>query len=123
MNSKQAPRKKSSRSKGAPRATQATSSRLKELWATPEFREKMNQRDQARIAAAKRNPIKFYRYGVPDGMRRAEAERLWARANELADRFIEVMKQNGEIPDEHVEVVNRDGTIFVPATDNGKAEG
>lgn len=115
------PRKKSPRTTGA-RATQATSERLKELWATPEFREKMKQRDQARIAAAKRNPIKFYRYGVPDGMRRAEAERLWAQANELADRFIEILKQNGDIPDEHVEVVTRDGTIFVPATDDGKAE-
>src|SRR5207302_10638397 len=59
MNSKQrAPRKKSSRTKGAPRATQATSARLKELWATAEFREKMKQRDQARITAAKQNPAK-----------------------------------------------------------------
>lgn len=120
--SKPIPRKKSPRSKGAPRATQATSERLKELWASPEFREKMNQRDQARIAAAKLNPTKFYRHGVPDGMRRAEAERLWAQANELADRFIGALKQNGEIPDEHNTVMTREGSICVPVTDDGMAE-
>src|SRR5262249_47384323 len=70
-------RKKSPRTTGAPRATKATSARLKELWATPEFRKKMKQRDQARIAAAKLNPTRFYRLGVPDGMRRADAEPLW----------------------------------------------
>src|SRR5262245_43885549 len=95
---KSQPRKTSQRRKGAPRATQVASSRLKELWATPEFREKMKQRDQARIAAAKLNPARFSRYRVPDGMRRSEAEHLWARANELADKFIAALKQNGEIP-------------------------
>src|SRR5262245_34742024 len=83
IKSTQKPRKKSPRTTGAPRATKATSARLKELWATPEFREKMKKRDQARIAAAKHNPTRFSRYGVPDGMRRSEAEHLWARANEL----------------------------------------
>jgi hypothetical protein len=121
---KSRPRKKSTRGKGAPRATQATSSRLKELWATPEFREKMKHRDQARIAAAKADPTKFYRYGVPDGMRRAEAEHLWVRANELADRFIEGLKEKGEIPDLPRQVANnRDAGILVPPTDQGKAEG
>lgn len=120
---KSRPRKKSARGKGAPRATQATSSRLKELWATPEFRKKMQHRDQARIAAAKADPTKFYRYGVPDGMRRAEAEHLWARANELADRFIEGLKEKGDIPDiEHPGTATEDGTIFIPETDEGKAE-
>ncbi|MGT2503913.1 hypothetical protein ACVOMS_30100 [Bradyrhizobium guangxiense] len=117
------PRKKSLRTKGSPRATRATSERLKELWATPEFRERMKQRDQARIATAKRNRAKFYRYGVPDGMRRAEAERLWAQANELADRFIEVLKEQGRIPDkEHPATATEDDTIFVPDSDEGKAE-
>src|ERR1700720_601602 len=100
MKSKQTPRKKSPRRKGEPRATRAISDRLKELWATPEFREKMKQRDQARIAAARRNPAKFSRYGVPDGMRRPEATMAWARANELADRFIAVLKRNG-VPSFH----------------------
>lgn len=121
---KQPPRKKSPRTKGSPRATQATSARLKELWATPEFRERMRERDQARIAAAKRHPAKFNRHGVPDGMRRAEAELLWDEANELADKFIEVLKAKGEIPDkQHPATATGDGTILVPETDEGKAEG
>jgi hypothetical protein len=116
-------RKKSPRTTGAPRAIKATSERLKELWATPEFRERMKQRDQARIAAAKHNPTRFSRYGIPDGMRRAEAERLWARANELADRFIATLKQTGEIPDkDHTAVATQDGSIYVPVTDEGMAE-
>jgi hypothetical protein len=122
MISKPSRRKVSSRSQGAPRATQATSARLKELWATPEFREKMKRRDQARIAEAKDNPTKFSRHRVPDGMRRGEAERLWARANTLADRFIVAIKQAGEIPDEEHEIGTKHGTIFVPVTDDGKAE-
>jgi hypothetical protein len=100
-----------------------TSSRLKELWATTDFREKMKQRDQARIAAAKLNPTKFSRYGVPDGMRRAEADQLWARAYELADSFIAALKQNGEMLDEeHAAIPTQDGSIFVPVTEEGMAE-
>jgi hypothetical protein len=60
----------------------------------------MQRRDQDRIAAAKLNPTKFSRYGVPDGMRRPEATLAWAKASDLADRFIEVLKRNGELPDD-----------------------
>jgi hypothetical protein len=125
MINKSRPRKTSSRSKGEPRATQAISERLKKLWATPEFREKMKQRDQARVAAAKRHPTKFSRYGVPDGMRRAEATLAWTRANELADRFIAVLKRNGEIPDRQQEVVLAHAAgsdILIPTTEAGMAE-
>jgi hypothetical protein len=123
MISERAPRKKSPRRKGTPRATQAASERLKELWTTPEFREKMKQRDQARIKIAKRNPTKFSRYGVPDGMRRAEATLAWAQANELADRFIAALKQSGEISDESYTVIGKAGTnILVPTTEDGLAE-
>ena len=84
----------------------------------------MKQRDQARIEAAKLNPTKFSRYGVPDGMRRAEATLAWAQANELADRFIAALKRIGEIPENNYAVVSRDGrTILAPATDAGLAEG
>jgi hypothetical protein len=118
-------RKTSSRRKGEPRATQATSDSLRKLWTTPEFREKMQQRDQARIAAAKRNPAKFSRYGVPDGMRRPEAKRAWAKAGELADRFIASLKRNGEIPDhQHAGIItpHEPSDILIPATDEGMAE-
>jgi hypothetical protein len=56
-------------------------------------------------------------------MRRADAEPLWARARELADKFIAALKQNGEIPDEeHAAVATQDGSIYVPVTDEGMAE-
>jgi hypothetical protein len=119
------PRKKSSRAKGKSK-NPAVSSALKILWATPEFREKMKQRDANRIAAAKLNPEKFWRRGVPDGMRKRDAAPLWDRANQLADRFIQIMKDVGELPaDEHVVVKGEDGEdtlVTVPATDAGKAE-
>jgi hypothetical protein len=124
MIAKRRRRKTSSRRKGVTRDTQAISARLRELWATPEFREKMKQRDQARIAAAKHDPRKFSRYGVPDGMRRPEARLAWTRANELADRFIAVLKRNGELPD-HRHVVTPHETssdIVIPETDEGMAE-
>lgn len=122
------PRKKSPRSKSK-RKKPGFSSTLKELWATPEFREKMKQRDEARIAAARLNPQNFWRRGVPDGMRKPEADALWAEANKLADRFIQIMKDQGELPDEVFEVVTVDSegeaqiiSAPVPVTDAGKAE-
>lgn len=119
------PRKKSQRAK-TKRKNPELSSRLKILWATPEFREKMRLRDEARLAAAKLNPEKFWRRGVPDGMRRPKAMRLWARARKLADRFIQIMKDQGELPEtEKVMVLDENGAselVEVPNTDAGKAE-
>lgn len=125
-----APRKKSPRSTKTKRKSPSFSSTLKGLWATPEFREKMKQRDADRLAAAKLNPQNFWRRGVPDGMRKADADALWADANKLADRFIQIMKDKGELPDEEiVEVVTVDSegeastmSVSVPVTDAGKAE-
>lgn len=95
------------------------------LWATPEFRERMRLRDVARIAAAKKNPELFWRRGVPDGMRKRDSDPLWARARELADRFIQIMKDTGELPNEEIVLV-QDGEdvseVRIPATDAGKAE-
>jgi hypothetical protein len=83
----------------------------------------MKQRDQDRIDAAKRDPAKFTRYRVPDGMRRREATLAWARASELADRFIAVLKQNGEISDHQHETTTQAGSgIIVPVSDEGMAE-
>src|ERR1700683_3871587 len=101
------PRKKSRRSR-TDKKNPDNSQRLKALWATPECREKMKQRDADRIAAAKKNPENFWRRGVPDGMRKRDAVPLWERANELADRFIQIMKDVGELPDEQVVLVNED---------------
>jgi hypothetical protein len=88
----------------------------------------MKQRDQARIAAAKRNPAKFSRYGVPDGMRRPEANLAWASARELADKFIAILKRNGELADNPQNggsdnTKPDDGTgILIPLSEAGMAE-
>lgn len=109
------------------------SARLKELWQTPEFRERMRERNEKVAADRKANPEKYKRTGVPDGMRRAKAQRLWARAYALADRFIQIMIDKGELPpttDEtvDVDVLNEDGDVvgtkqvIVPSTNDGKAK-
>jgi hypothetical protein len=86
----------------------------------------MKKRDAERIAAAKLHPEKFWRRGVPDGMRKRDAAPLWARANQLADRFIDIMKDVGELQaDEIVLLTNAEGKVTqvsVPANDAGKAE-
>jgi hypothetical protein len=114
------PRKKSPRGKGKRSFNYGVSNKLKELWQTPEFREKMRLRTERMLADRKANPAKYSRYGVPDGMRRAQAEPLWARARQLADRFIQIMKDKGELPD--LDDADIYDLVEVPDSDAGKAE-
>lgn len=72
--------------------------RLKELWADPEWRAALLEKRKAGLAKA-RAEGRGTRMGVPDGMRKAEAEALWARASEQADKFIRIMKDNDELPE------------------------
>ena len=91
----------------------------------------MRLRNEKVAADRKANPEKYNRTGIPDGMRRAQAQRLWARATQLADRFIQIMIDKGELPPEEVvdvDVLNDDGDVVdtkqvvVPNSDNAKAE-
>jgi hypothetical protein len=95
---------------------------MKELWSDPEYVAK-NQANLDRFAEAKRAG-EHTRAGIPTGYTKETVAPLWARARELADRFIQIMKDQGELPDETVVVVTEDGseTVSVPATDTGKAE-
>jgi hypothetical protein len=81
----------------------------------------MRLRTERMLADRKANPAKYSRYGVPDGMRRAQAAPLWARARELADRFIVIMKDKGELPATETLDASFYGVV-VPETDAGKAE-
>jgi hypothetical protein len=99
----------------------------KEKWQDPEFRERMKKRDADRIADLKANPEKYSNAGIPWGHTRASVQPLWDRANELADRFIKIMEDKGELPpdDELVQVLNEDGStsaVSVPATEAGMAK-
>jgi hypothetical protein len=85
----------------------------------------MRQRDLDREAARKLNPHKYNRAGVPDGMRKRDAVPLWEQANKLADRFINIMKDVGELPKDEVVVVtvgDEHHEVSVPTNDSGKAE-
>jgi hypothetical protein len=46
-------------------------------------------------------PERFFRRGVPDGMRKREADPLWASARILADKVVQKMKDEGlvDLPD------------------------
>jgi hypothetical protein len=68
---------------------------MRRLWQDPEYRAKMKERDRNRLANF--DPKKHTRAGVPDGMTRAMAEPLWQRAYALADRFIQILKDKGQL--------------------------
>jgi hypothetical protein len=93
----------------------------KAQWADPEFRARHSE---ALKASHKADPTKHSRAGVPSGHTRESVAPLWERARELADRFIAIMKEKGELPDEAVvvETLLGEKTVMVPSTDNGKAE-
>jgi hypothetical protein len=99
-----------------------TSALKKAQWQDPEFR----ARHAAAIKAShKADPTKHSRAGVPTGHTRESVAPLWARARELADRFIQIMKDKGELPEYEFVDVSDDGdihTVKVPTSDTGKAE-
>jgi len=122
--------KTSPRSQGK-RVVPRASERLKFLWHDEgsegvAFREKMKKRNETRARLVKECPERMFRNGVPNGMRRRDAIPLWERANELADRFIQIMKDVGELPDDEMVLVEQEGKepelVSVPNTDAGKAE-
>jgi hypothetical protein len=85
----------------------------------------MKKRDENRSRMMKEEPWRFFRRGVPNGMRKWQSEPLWAEARQLADRFIQIMKDKGELPDEKVVITDDEGyesIVSVPTTDSGKAE-
>lgn len=83
----------------------------KERWKDPEYRAKMMAVFARREADRKINPAKYSRHRVPDGMRKHEAIPLWAKAERLADRFIGMLKEEGDLP-----------VTTVPGSDEAKAE-
>jgi hypothetical protein len=70
---------------------------MRRLWQDPEFRAKMAARDKRCSEARKRDPLKYTRIGVPDGLTKAKAKPLWDRAYALADQFIQILKDTGRL--------------------------
>lgn len=104
-------RKVSPRAKGERPKNPNVGVALRALWKTPEFREKMRLRDVARSAAMRERPQDFFRRGVPDGMRKPEADRLWAQAREKADTFMELLENDGVVT-----------AVTIPDSDEDKAK-
>lgn len=77
---------------GGKRKHPGNSEKWKALWADPEWRERTLAAQRAGLA--KVDPAKNYRRGVPDGMRKAEAEALWAKARAKAQELHQIMVDN-----------------------------
>lgn len=100
------PRSHGTKRKTSPRGTTgrkntASSEMMKLRWQDPEYRARMT---------AQLNANRGSRTRVPDGMRKAEAEKLWAKANELAGDFITMLHDEGDLP------------LVVPGSDEAKGE-
>jgi hypothetical protein len=66
---------------------------LKKKWEDPEYRAKETER----LRAMARNPNRRSRVGIPDGMRSAEAEKLWEQAREKAAYIMDRLEKEGVI--------------------------
>lgn len=90
-------RKTSPRTKGI-RHISAASSKLKALWADPEWRANYLARREFLRELRGHTYKKKSRMGVPDGMRKEEAMELWEKAKAQARRFVQIMEDQGKLP-------------------------
>ncbi|AWO88006.2 hypothetical protein JOE51_001902 [Bradyrhizobium japonicum] len=75
------------------------SAAMKAKWQDPDYRAKMAERDSKRETLRKADPERFTRTGIPNGMRKDEAQRLWAIAEAQADKSIQTLKAVGLLPE------------------------
>ena len=61
----------------------------------PEHRAKMTAARQRSSRQRRKDPTKFTRLGVPDGMRKADAMQAWDAARAQADDFIGALEAKG----------------------------
>lgn len=101
---------------------------MKAKWKDPEYRAKMAERDSKREELRKVDPERFTRTGIPNGMRKDEAQRLWAKAEAQADKSIQTLKAAGILPETTAAstvattTAANQSSIPVPDTDEGMAE-
>jgi hypothetical protein len=110
---------------------------MKVKWQDPKYRAQMKKRDKEREELRKADPARFSRLGVPNGMRKDEANRLWAVAAKQADKVIQTLKDAGVLPSVpataatvmtaktatvQTATVSATAKIVVPETDDEMAE-
>lgn len=105
------PPSRASKNRKKPKNSEA----LKAIWKDPERRASMIEKIKAGRAIQQiereANPDKFSRAGIPHGHTRASVAPLIAKANEQADRFIQKMKEEGNLPE-----------VVIPGSDEERAE-
>src|SRR4051794_12070585 len=97
------------------------SAAMKAKWQDPEYRAKMAERDSRREEMRKADPERFSRLGVPNGIRKEEAQRMWSVAETQADKIIQTLKAEGMLPATN-SVATAANNITVPDTEDGMAE-
>jgi hypothetical protein len=100
----------------------------KELWATPEWRERMKVRDARTKQMRKDDPWAVKPWGTPHNIGGKKAAiPLWRAAHKLADKYLDYMKKTDQAPaDMAVTVVDRPNVMphteyVVPDSDEEKA--
>lgn len=99
----------------------------KEQWDTPDGRALQAARAETANNIRKSDPWRMAPWGVPHGMKKAEAIPLWRAAHSLADQYLEYMKKTDQAPsDMDVTVVERPNILphtapVVPESDEEKA--
>jgi hypothetical protein len=71
---------------------------IKRCWADPAYRAKRAEGQRQHFLDRARDPDKYSRVGIPNGMRRAEAMAMWERASALADEAMKRMQERGILP-------------------------
>lgn len=98
---------------GRPRKGKKNSLALRRIWASPEGRAKMMVNVRANLAKnaieRKANPDKYSRSGIPHGYTRATVAPLWAKAHKQADRFIQMITDEGLV-----------SAVVIPDSDEAK---
>jgi hypothetical protein len=82
---------------------------MQKRWADPAYRAKQIAGRQRTACDRGRHPEKYSRVGIPNGMRKAEAQALWDKASTLADAAMERLAEQGVV--ERVTVPDTDDDI------------
>src|SRR5258708_38061982 len=114
-----APRPKSLKAAGTPRPSTAKYRKphrrpnqaiaMKHRWADPAYRARQIAGRQRTALDRARHPDKYSRAGIPNGLRKAEAQALWDRASTLADAAMKRLEDQGAL--ERVAVPDTDDDI------------
>jgi hypothetical protein len=82
--------------KSNPRPNQSKA--IKRCWADPAYRAKRAEGQRQHFIDRARDPDRYSRVGIPNGMRRAEAMAMWERASTLADEAMRQLQERGILP-------------------------